>query len=168
MGAGQRAHNVCHEQPGGEGSESRGPYLSLAQGAALPGTTQQDKESLDRRLVAVLVVAAGAGIVAVSVGGSDTTTTTAPFNGTTLDVVLGDYVIQGDLTAPAGNIRIQAINQGGLVHNVGIRGGPISGDMQPGKGFPLDVGSLAAGTYQLYCDIPDHVAKGMVANLVIT
>ena len=119
-------------------------------------------------MVAVLVVAVGSAIVAVSMGGSDTTTTTAPFNGTTLDVVLGDYVIQGDLTAPPGNVRIQAINQGGLVHNVGIKGGPISGDMQPGKGFTLDVGSLAPGTYQLYCDIPDHVAKGMVANLVIT
>jgi plastocyanin len=77
-------------------------------------------------------------------------------------------VIQGDLTAPAGNVRLQAINQGGIVHNLGIRGGPISGDMQPGKGFTLDVGSLAAGTYQLYCDIPGHVEKGMVANLVIT
>jgi len=119
-------------------------------------------------IVAVLVVAVGAAIVAVASGGGETAPTTTAFNGTTLNVVLGDYVIQGDLTAPAGNIRLQAINQGGIVHNLGIRGGPISGDMQPGKGFALDVGSLAAGTYQLYCDIPDHVAKGMVANLVIT
>jgi len=117
---------------------------------------------------AVLVVVVGAIIVAVSSGGSDTATTTAPFNGTTVNVVLGDYVIQGNLTAPAGNVRLQAINQGGIVHNVGIKGGPISGDMQPGKGFTLDVGSLAPGTYQLYCDIPGHEAKGMVANLVIT
>src|SRR5438045_2282262 len=117
----------------------------------------------------VLIVAVGTAIVALSSGASQaTTTTTAPFNGTTLNVVLGDYSIQGDLTAPAGKIRLQATNQGGLVHNIGIRGGPISGDMQPGKGFTLDVGSLAAGTYQLYCDIPDHAAKGMVANLVIT
>jgi plastocyanin len=116
----------------------------------------------------VLVVVVGAIIVAVSSGGSDTATTTAPFNGTTVNVVLGDYVIQGNLTAPAGNVRLQAINQGGIVHNVGIKGGPISGDMQPGKGFTLDVGSLAPGTYQLYCDIPGHEAKGMVANLVNT
>ena len=116
----------------------------------------------------VLVVVVGAIIIAVSSGGSDTATTTVPFNGTTVDVVLGDYVIQGNLTAPAGNVRLQAINQGGMIHNVGIKGGPISGDMLPGKGFTLDLGTLAAGTYQLYCDIPDHVAKGMVANLVIT
>jgi uncharacterized cupredoxin-like copper-binding protein len=160
--------------------------MSLMSTPAVKGPTAQDRAYPSRRelryrerrnrtktrwivvLGAVCSVAVVATIVAVSMGGGDTTTTTAPFNGTTLDVVLGDYLIQGDLTAPAGNIRLQAINQGGLVHNVGIRGGRISGDMQPGKGFTLDVGSLAAGTYQLYCDIPDHVAKGMVANLVIT
>jgi len=119
-------------------------------------------------VASVIVVAAGIAIVAVASSGGETSTTTAPFNGTTVNVVLGDYVIQGNLTAPAGNIRLQAINEGGIVHNVGIKGGPISGDMQPGKGFTLDVGSLAAGTYQLYCDIPGHVGKGMVANLVIT
>ena len=45
-------------------------------------------------------------------------------------------------------MRLQAINQGGIVHNVGLRGVAISGDMQPGRSFTLDVGSLAAGTYQ--------------------
>ncbi len=110
----------------------------------------------------------GIGIAVVSGGQADTTSTTVPFVGTTLNLVLGDYVIQGDLTAPAGNVRLQAINQGGIVHNVGIRGVAISGDMQPGRSYTLDVGSLAPGTYQLYCDIPEHVENGMVADLVVT
>jgi uncharacterized cupredoxin-like copper-binding protein len=117
---------------------------------------------------AVLIVGLAIGIFALASGSADTATTTTVFNGTTIDVVLGDYVIQGNLTAPAGNIRIQALNQGGMIHNVGIKGGPISGDMLPGKGFTLDVGSLAPGTYQLYCDIPGHVEHGMTATLVIT
>jgi hypothetical protein len=83
-------------------------------------------------------------------------------------VVLGDYVILGNLTALAGRVRLQAMNQGGIIHNVGIRGGPISGDMRPGKGFTIDLGQLAPGTYELYCDIVGHVERGMVANLVIT
>ena len=116
----------------------------------------------------MVLVAAGALIIATSSGGSDTPATTVPFVGTTLNLVLGDYVIQGDLTAPAGPVRLQATNQGGIVHNVGIRGVAISGDMQPGRSFTLDVGTLAPGTYKLYCDIPDHVAKGMVADLVVT
>jgi plastocyanin len=133
---------------------------------------QERKDRARNRLIAIIsavvLVAAGALIIATSTGGSDTTTTTAPFVGTTLNIVLGDYVIQGDLTAPAGNVRLQAVNQGGIVHNVGVRGRPISGDMQPGGSFTLDVGALAPGTYQLYCDIPQHVANGMVADLVVT
>jgi hypothetical protein len=116
----------------------------------------------------VLLLAGGALIIATSSGGDASTATTVPFVGTTLNIVLGDYVIQGDLTAPAGRVRLQAVNQGGIVHNVGIRGVAISGDMQPGGSFTLDAGTLAPGTYKLYCDIPDHVAKGMVADLVIT
>jgi hypothetical protein len=133
---------------------------------------QQRKDHARHRLIgvvsAVLLLAGIAFIVSVSAGQGDTSTTTAPFVGSTLNVVLGDYVIEGDLTAPAGNVRLNAINQGGIVHNVGIRRGPISGDMQPGKGFSIGLGSLAPGTYQLYCDIPGHVEKGMVANLVVT
>lgn len=119
-------------------------------------------------IAVTLLVVVTTVIVATSIGGSDASTPTVPYDGTTVNVVLGDYVIQGNLTAPAGKIRLQAINQGGVVHNVGVRGHPISGDMQPGRGFTLDVGTLAPGTYQLYCDIPGHIAKGMVANLVVT
>jgi plastocyanin len=117
---------------------------------------------------AVLLVAVIALIAVVAGGGDDSPSATAPYDGTTVNVILGDYVIQGDLTAPAGKVRLQAINQGGIVHNVGVRGGPISGDMQPGRGFTLDLGTLVPGTYKLYCDIAGHVAKGMVADLIIT
>ncbi len=116
----------------------------------------------------VVLAAVSALIVVVSTGGNDATTTTEPFAGTTIDVILGDYTIIGDLTAPSGNVRLQAVNQGGIVHNVGIRRGPISGDMQPGGSFTIGLGTLAPGTYELYCDIPDHVEQGMIANLVIT
>lgn len=131
---------------------------------------QQRKARVRHRVIAVIVgavlaVTAGAIVVVSSAGGG---TKTAPFAGTTLKLTLGDYTIAGDLTAPSGQVRLQAFNAGGLVHNVGIRGGPISGDMQRGKGFTVDVGVLAPGTYQLYCDIVGHVERGMVADLVVT
>lgn len=120
-------------------------------------------------VVGVVVLASTVIVVVVAKTGSNgATATTTPFAGSTVNVTLGDYVILGDLTAPAGPVRLKAINEGGIVHNVGVRGVPISGDMQPGKGFTLDVGELAPGTYELYCDIVGHVEKGMVANLVIT
>ncbi|MEP7202193.1 MAG: sulfocyanin-like copper-binding protein [Ilumatobacteraceae bacterium] len=116
---------------------------------------------------AVLLAATVTVIVVISSGGGATETTT-PFAGSTLNVVLGDYLIAGDLTAPAGPVRLEAVNNGGLEHNVGIRRGPISGTMQPGGAFTTDLGYLAPGTYQLYCDIVGHVEQGMVADLVIT
>ncbi len=120
-------------------------------------------------VIGVVVLVSTVIMVVVAKSGSNgSTATTTPFAGSTVDVILGDYVILGDLTAPAGLVRLRAINQGGIVHNVGVRGVPISGDMQPGKGFTLDVGQLAPGTYELYCDIVGHVEQGMVANLVIT
>ena len=119
-------------------------------------------------VVGVLLVGAVVAIVAVVAGGSGTTATTTPFSGTTLHIGLGDYTIFGDLTAPAGAVRIEALNQGGIIHNVGIRGGPISADIRPGKSFTFDAKLLTPGKYQLYCDIVGHVAKGMVADLIIT
>ena len=116
----------------------------------------------------VMLVATVIVVVVVSSASNDSAPTTTAYAGSTVDVTLGDYVILGNLTAPAGSVRLQAINQGGIIHNVGVRRGPISGDMRPGKGFTIDLGQLAPGTYELYCDIVGHVEQGMVANLVIT
>jgi hypothetical protein len=132
---------------------------------------QQKQTQVRRRIIAAisagLLVIAVVLVVVVS-GGDGESATTTPFDGATLNLVLGDYVIQGDLTAPAGPVRLQAVNQGGIPHNVGIRGGKISGEIKPGNSLTLDIGTLAPGTYQLYCDIVGHVEKGMVADLVIT
>ena len=114
----------------------------------------------------VLAVTVGVIVVVSSAGGG--ATKPAPFHGTVLQLTLGDYSIEGNLTLPSGPVRLQAFNAGGLVHNVGIRGVAISGDIQHGKSFTLDVGVLAPGTYQLYCDIIGHVEHGMVADLVVT
>ena len=115
---------------------------------------------------AVVLVAAVVVAVVLSGGGSDPQPT--PFVGSTVDLTLGEYVISGDLTAPAGEVRLHAFNQGGVLHNVGVRGGHISNDVRPGGEATVDIGNLVPGTYQLYCDIADHAQRGMVANLVIT
>ena len=90
----------------------------------------------------VVLVATVITVVVVSSAPNDPAPPTTPYAGSTVDVTLGDYVILGNLTAPAGGVRLQAINQGGIIHNVGIRRGPISGDMRPGKGFTIDLGKV--------------------------
>jgi hypothetical protein len=130
---------------------------------------QQQKARTRHKVIAAIVgviLAVAVGVIVMTSGGGDGAKP-APFAGTTLQLTLGDYSIEGNLTVPSGPVRLQAFNAGGLVHNVGIRGVAISGDIQHGKSFTLDVGVLAPGTYQLYCDIVGHVEHGMIADLIV-
>lgn len=86
----------------------------------------------------------------------------------TIDVSMVDYGFEGDLTAPAGELRISARNDGEVEHNIGVRFGPISGHVRPGDSVTLDLGEVPPGTYELYCDISGHEEQGMVAELVVT
>ena len=43
-----------------------------------------------------------------------------------------------------------------------------SAELRPGGSTELDLGDLAPGTYELSCDVADHVEQGMVATLVVT
>jgi hypothetical protein len=153
----------------GTASKKKQPAESSAYPSRRALRYQQKQAQVRRRIIAAisagLIVVAVVLVVVVSGGDGESTT---PFDGSTLNLVLGDYVIQGDLTAPAGPVRLLAITLGGIPHNVGIRGGRISGEIKTGDSLTLDIGTLAPGTYQLYCDIVGHVEKGMVADLVIT
>lgn len=131
---------------------------------------QARRAKVRRRVIA----AVGAGLVIVAVvavvvlSGSGGDTKTVSFDGSTVEVALGDFTLSGNLTAPAGQVRLHAVNGGGIRHNIGVRGGPISGDIPPGRQTTVDLGDLKPGTYQLYCDIVGHVEQGMVAELVVT
>ena len=134
---------------------------------------QQRRKRL-RIMIATGVVALAVVVVLVfAVGGSDTAKPAA-FDGTVVKLTLSEFAITGNLTVPTGAVRLDSTNIGGVVHNVGVRGVKISRDIQPGENFILDVGVLAPGTYELYCDIinpvdkTSHVSQGMVANLVVT
>jgi manganese oxidase len=87
---------------------------------------------------------------------------------TTIDVSLTEFAINGSLTAPPGDVTLNVTNNGAQVHNVVLRQtGAKTADLNPNGTASLSLGTLAAGTYELYCDIPGHVESGMVAELVI-
>jgi plastocyanin len=85
-----------------------------------------------------------------------------------IQVGLGDYFIDGDLTVEAGDVELQATNIGVEPHNVGIVGGKITTHLFSGQSATLDLGELAPGTYRLFCDVDDHMMRGMVATLTVT
>ena len=136
---------------------------------------KQKRRKRVRIMIATGVVALIAIVLVLvfALGGSDTSKPTA-FNGSVVKVTLSEFAIKGNLTVPTGAVRIDATNIGGVVHNIGVRGVKISRDIKPRENFILDVGVLAPGTYELYCDIinpvdkTSHVSHGMVAKLLVT
>jgi manganese oxidase len=120
-----------------------------------------------RRTALVIVAVGGAAAIITVVVASQSHGTSSP-PPADIHLQLGDYFISGDLEVPAGDVVLEAVNVGVQPHNVGIRRGPITTNIAAGKSARLDLGVLSPGTYELYCDIVDHVAQGMVATLVVT
>jgi len=114
-------------------------------------------------LAAGTLAAAGAIVTVVVISGSgNEKPAAAPAD---IQLQLGDYFIRGDLEVTAGDVELEAVNVGVQPHNVGIRRGPITTNLDAGGSSRLDLGALEPGDYELYCDIGDHVARGMVATL---
>ena len=123
---------------------------------------QHQQHHRNQIALAALAVVAIVGVVVVLLAGGGDDDGTA-----TVDVDMFEFGFAGELTAPAGPLRISATNTGRINHNVGIRGGPITNEVAPGGRVLLELDQLAPGTYELYCDISGHAAAGMTASLVI-
>jgi len=105
-------------------------------------------------------------IVAVS---SKTDTSTTSTTSGPVSVTLTEFAITPKaLTASPGNVQLAIKNNGTAVHNVSIASlGKKTADIQPGQGTILDLGTVAAGTYAVQCDIPGHADSGMKATLTV-
>ncbi len=94
---------------------------------------------------------------------------TAGPSSTTLAVTVREFAIEGELTAPAGNVTLSITNDGSMIHNVEVRDmGLVSPDVGPGATVTLLLGDMAPGTYTLFCNIAGHEASGMITTLTIT
>ncbi len=94
-------------------------------------------------------------------GGGATTSTTAAIS-------LKEFSIAGQLTVPAGEVTLAATNEGGQIHNVFLRDGKGTKDINPGQSDTVALGKLAPGSYELVCLIAGHEAAGMKATLTVT
>ena len=114
-------------------------------------------------IVAIIGAVAVAAVISDDGGGGDAIPTTQ------LNVTLTEFALEGDLTAPAGNVVLNISNEGSIDHNVAVRELGLASNMLPGGGSTvLDLGNLSPGTYTLFCEVAGHEAAGMKADLVIT
>jgi plastocyanin len=70
-----------------------------------------------------------------------------------------------ELTAPAGDITIELVNDSGVPHNVEIEGDGTSETISEGSTELM--ASLEAGEYVYFCNIPGHREGGMEGTLTV-
>jgi FtsP/CotA-like multicopper oxidase with cupredoxin domain len=84
-----------------------------------------------------------------------------------VDLELGALKLQPDhLMAEPGHVIVRVTNVDTQVHNVTING-IKSPDLQPDETAELDLGELAAGDYEMFCEIPGHKEAGMSGTLMV-
>lgn len=72
---------------------------------------------------------------------------------------------QTELTAAAGDITIELVNDSGVPHNVEIEGDGVSETITEGSTELM--ASLEAGEYVFFCNIPGHRDGGMEGTLTV-
>jgi FtsP/CotA-like multicopper oxidase with cupredoxin domain len=86
-----------------------------------------------------------------------------------LDISLSEFAIEGELSAPSGDVTLKIVNGGAIEHNLAVRELDLQSNNMQSRGVDtLELGALEEGTYELYCSISGHAESGMVAELVIT
>jgi uncharacterized cupredoxin-like copper-binding protein len=92
---------------------------------------------------------------------------TTPVGPTVVDVFLSEFAIEGDLMAASGDVVLNVINDGQVPHNLALRDGTTTPELQPGDAFELALSDLSVGNVEIVCTVPGHEAAGMIATLSV-
>lgn len=73
------------------------------------------------------------------------------------------------LTAPAGTIEVEYVNEGSIAHDLMFEDVP-NFELEVSKKGDVDSGTieLEAGEYTFYCEVPGHRGAGMEGTLTVT
>ncbi len=112
----------------------------------------------------ISVPMAAMGAVAVWKNDNDTATVRT----SNVDVELSEFKISGNFIAAPGDVTLTVTNKGSVAHNLIMTNGPRTAMIPPGATTTLELGKLAVGTYDFYCDVPGHADSGMRATLSVT
>ena len=87
---------------------------------------------------------------------------------TNIDIELSEFSIEGQLSAPAGEVILNVFNNGAIEHNLAIRGTEYKSEDLNSRGLDIVTAQLTPGVYEVYCTIAGHEGSGMLNELVIT
>lgn len=101
---------------------------------------------------------------------SSDTSTSASSGSADISISETEFALDpSDPTAEAGEVTIEAVNDGSTVHNLEIEGNGVEEeveDIDPGSSGEVTV-DLEPGTYEIYCAIGDHREQGMDGELTV-
>ncbi len=119
-----------------------------------------------RSIVLLVVVALVAVFVAACGGGS---TGGAPGAGLNVTVTHTEFKIDpADINAtPGQTINVTQVNKGSIQHRWVLPAANIQLTMDPGQTVTKTFTAPAAGTYDLFCDVPGHKEAGMMGKLIV-
>ncbi|MEI7625417.1 MAG: plastocyanin/azurin family copper-binding protein [Actinomycetota bacterium] len=99
------------------------------------------------------------------------TTTAPPVAGASKVTLTADpdgqlRYVESTATATAGPIELSLANTSGVPHNVAIKDTEFETQIETSATATAN-GTLKAGTYTYYCQVPGHEAAGMVGTLTV-
>jgi plastocyanin len=133
--------------------------------------------------VVVAMIALG-GLAVAGCGDDDSDTTSAGATGTTttaqagggggstIDVSETDFALNpADPTVDAGQVTINATNDGQVPHSIEVEGPSgeqeLEGGLAPGDSGTLKVDLSKPGTYEWYCPVGNHKEMGMEGEITV-
>jgi len=124
----------------------------------------------DKFLIVVAIMGAAVAVLAAVVAFRGDTATAAGESGgvgepQVIGYTLTEFAIDGPAEIGAGPVELQVGNEGSVLHNLTLDGGPATPDLNAGESATLDLGTLDPGTYLIFCSIAGHREAGMEATL---
>jgi FtsP/CotA-like multicopper oxidase with cupredoxin domain len=118
-------------------------------------------------LIAVVLAFAALGVAAAALDSSNDAQTAAKEASAT-SVSLTEFRINPAALSASSDGLLKVSNDGQVVHNLTVKGEDLATpDLKGGETATLDVSSLDAGTYEVFCSIPGHAAAGMKGALTV-
>ena len=136
-----------------------------------PATTERGRGT-DLGLLLVVILAFTAlifSLVAFTTGDDDAAdTATGGAGAATATASLTEFAVAPDGLTVAEGGSLQVTTDGTLVHTLAVAGHDLkTAELAAGESGTLDVSSLPAGEYELFCDIAGHKDAGMVGTLTV-
>jgi uncharacterized cupredoxin-like copper-binding protein len=117
-------------------------------------------------LVAFAVIALIAAVVMARNGDGSASGAASAASGPATAVTLSEFTIAPEMVMATTSGGLDVTNNGSVAHDLAVDGTDLATpSIEPGKSAHLDLSSLAAGTYTLYCQVAGHAAAGMKAML---